>query len=95
MAKKVLTPEQAEIKNIKKEANSSRFTSLLAVVLAVAIAIGVVAFGKSTSEDLAVQSGDVVQNNETNENTDSNSSSSDDVVVDEETGEIISDSDDS
>lgn len=95
MAKKVLTPEQAEIKNIKKEANSSRFTSFLAVVLAVAIAIGVVSFGKSTSEDLAVQSGDVVQNNETNENTDNNSSSSDDVVIDEETGEIISDSDDS
>ncbi len=92
MAKKILTPEQAEIKNIKKEANSARFTSFLAVVLAVAIAFGVVSIGKSTSEDMAVQSGNVVQNGETAEDFDDNSSSSDDVVIDEETSEVISDS---
>lgn len=95
MAKKILTPEQAEIKNIKKEANSSRFTSFLAVILAVAIAFGVVSIGKSTSEDMAAQSGGVVSNGETAEDFDDNSSSSDDAVIDEETGEVISDSTDS
>ena len=90
MAKKVLTPEQAEIKNIKKEANSSRFTSFLAVVLAVAIAAGVVSFGKSTSENLVGEKTPEIQNGGENENSDSDSSSSGDVVIDEETGEIIS-----
>ncbi len=96
MAKKILTPEQAEIKNIKKEAGASRFTSVVAVVLSVIIAFGVVSFGKSTSEKLldgagvAVQTGDTVENPE-----DTSSSSSDDVVIDEETGEIVSDSADS
>jgi hypothetical protein len=88
MAKKILTPEQAEIKNIKKEANSSRFSGVLAVVLAAVIAIGAVSFGKSTSEDLILQSGGVVQGDESN----GNNNSSDDVVIDEETGEIITDS---
>ena len=94
MAKKILTPEQAEIKNIKKEANSSRFTSFVAVALAVAIAIGVVSFGKSTSEDLIAQSGNIIQGEELNENT-NNDFSSDDVMIDEETGEVITDSEDS
>lgn len=94
MAKKNLTPEQVEIKNIKKDVNASRFTSFLAVVLSAAIAIGVVTFGKSASEKMAVQSGSV-QNEESNEYFDSNSSPSDNVVIDEETGEIISDFEDS
>ena len=92
MAKKVLTPEQAEIKKIKKQANSSRMTSLLAVALAAAIGLGAVALGKSTSADLSVSTGAPVQNGEA-VNSGNNSSSSDNTYVDEETGEIITDYD--
>lgn len=56
-SKTPLTPEQAEIKRIKKEKASSGFTSFLAVVLAVAIAIGVVSFGKSTAQKQLEQTG--------------------------------------
>ena len=91
MAKKILTPEQAELKNMKKEANSSRFTSAIAVLLSFVIAFGVVSMGKSTSEKLVGEAGEVVQSGDTVKNPDdSSSSSSSDVVIDEETGEIIS-----
>ena len=75
MAKKFLTPEQAELKNIKKEANASCFTSFLAVLLSVAIAFGVVSMGKSTSEKLISETGMIVQTGDTNRNPDSSSSS--------------------
>ncbi len=95
MAKKVLTPEQAELKNIKKEANSSRFTSVIAVLLSIVIAFGVVSIGKSTSEKLVGEAGVVVQTGDTIKNPGNDSSfSSSDVIVDEETGEIIYDSSD-
>ncbi len=87
MAKKFLTPEQAELKNIKKEANVLRFTSFLAVLLSVAIAFGVVSIGKSTSEKLIGEAGVVVQTGDTIKNPDDNSSN--DFIVDEETGEVI------
>ena len=90
MAKKFLTPEQAELKNIKKEASASRFTSFLAVLLSVAIAFGVVSIGKSTSEKLIGEAGVVVQTGDTIKNPDDDSStSSNDFIVDEETGEVI------
>lgn len=91
MAKKVLTPEQAEIKNIKKQANSSRLTSVLAIVVAAAIAIGVVSFGKSTSDNLSVGTGAEVQSGETSDVNNNSGSSSGSTYVDEETGEIIVD----
>lgn len=95
MAKKALTPEQAEIKSIKKEANSSRFMSVIAVLLSVAIAFGVVSIGKSTSEKLIGEAGSTVQTGSTITSPDNDSSSSGDAIVDVETGEIISDSSDS
>lgn len=92
MAKKLLTPEQAEIKKIKKEASASRWTSILAVILSLVLVFGVVAIGKSTSEKIIDEAGVAVQSGNIIENSDNNSSSSsNDVVIDEETGEIISD----
>ena len=90
MAKKVLTPEQAEIRKIKKEANSSRLTSVLAVVVAIAITIGVVSFGKSTSANLSVGTDAPVQNVES-DNVNDNISYESETYVDEETGEVVID----
>lgn len=96
MAKKLLTPEQAEIKKIKKEASASRWTSILAVIISLALVFGVVAVGKSTSEKIKGEAGVSVQTGGTVENSDGNSSSpSSDIIIDEDTGEIISDSSDS
>lgn len=95
MAKRILTPEQAEIKKIKKEASASRWTSILAVALSAVLVFGVVAIGKSTSENLIGEAGTAVQSGNTIDNSDNNSSSSsNDVVIDEETGEIVPDSTD-
>ncbi len=49
MAKKVLTPEQLEIKALKKQRRAKRNTSFLAVVLAVALTAGAVVIAKSTA----------------------------------------------
>ena len=46
MAKKTLTPEQIEIKRIKKENSAKNGTSILAIILAVVLAFGVFSFGK-------------------------------------------------
>lgn len=63
-SKAPLTPEQAEIKNMKKEQSASFFTSFLAILLAVAVAGGVLAVGKSTAQKNMENSGsDVVVNN--------------------------------
>lgn len=94
MAKKILTPEQIEIKNIKKEARSTGFASVVAVLLSVAIAFGVLSTGKSTSEKLIGEAGVIVQTGNTVKNPENSPSSSGDVIVDEETGEIIYDSSD-
>lgn len=93
MANKELTSEQSKIKSMKKEAASLRFASVIAVILACAIAFGVVAIGKSTSEKLVGEKATVVQNGDVNGNTgNSSTSSSNDVVIDEQTGEVITDS---
>ncbi len=52
MAKKTLTPEQAEIKAIKKSRKSMNFSSFLAIVLAVVLTIGVVVIADNTSSKL-------------------------------------------
>lgn len=49
MAKKVLTPEQLEIKALKKQRRGKCNTSFLAVVLAVALTAGAVVIAKSTA----------------------------------------------
>ena len=56
-SKTPLTPEQVEINKMKKEKAASGFTSFLAVVLAVAIAMGVLVIGKSTAQKQLEQTG--------------------------------------
>ncbi len=51
MAKKVLTPEQAEIKALKKARSSERRNAFVAVLLAVAIGFAALSMGKSFSEN--------------------------------------------
>jgi len=80
-SKAPLTPEQAEIKKMKKEKASSGFTSFLAVVLAVALAVGVVSIGKTTAQKGVENAGSnvIVNNNGDSVNTD-NSVSDDDTT---------------
>ena len=51
MAKKVLTPEQAEIKALKKAKSSDNWTKFWAIVLALVLTIGVVFLGQSAAKD--------------------------------------------
>lgn len=63
-SKTPLTPEQAEIKKMKKENASSSFTSFLAVILAVVLATGVLVIGKSTAQKgMENTDSDVIVNN--------------------------------
>ena len=48
MAKKVLTPEQAEIRALKNKSSSLTWTGVLAFLLAFVLVFGVIAVGKST-----------------------------------------------
>ncbi len=70
MSKKILTPEQSEIKALKKSRKSMNFASFLAVVLAVALTIGVVVIADTTSKDLVKADSSNVGENETNTSTD-------------------------
>ncbi len=72
MAKKVLTPEQAEIKALKKAKKSENWTKFWAIVLALVLTIGVVFLGQSAGKDAVAAAV-----NGTNTGT-SNSGSSDD-----------------
>lgn len=49
MAKKILTPEQAEVKAIKKQNSSMKRTGFFAFLLAIVLVFGVVFIGKSGS----------------------------------------------
>ena len=51
MAKKVLTPEQAEIKALKKAKKSENWTKFWAILLALVLTIGVVFLGQSAAKD--------------------------------------------
>ena len=72
MAKKVLTPEQAEIKALKKAKKSENWTKFWAILLALVLTIGVVFLGQSAAKDAVAAAV-----NGTNTGT-SNSGSSDD-----------------
>ncbi len=50
MAKKVLTPEQAEIKALKKAKKSENWTKFWAIALALVLTIGVVFLGQSAMQ---------------------------------------------
>jgi len=75
MAKKTLTPEQAEIKAMKKEKKSQNWTKFWAIVLAAALTFGVVAMGKNAAqtaidEAAANSNNAVVDNNDAANNED-------------------------
>lgn len=82
MAKKTLTPEQAEIKAMKKEKSSQNWTKFWAIVLAAALTFGVVFLGKSQADtaikEAGANSNEVVDNNNTVDNTDDDDSLFDD-----------------
>ena len=65
MAKKVLTPEQAEIKAIKKAKKSENWTKFWAIALALVLTIGVVFLGQSAGKDAvaAAVNGDLFEIN--------------------------------
>lgn len=65
MAKKNLTPEQEEIKKLKKQRRSNNGASFIAIILAVALTVGAVAIAKST----ASKSIQTSSNDETTEST--------------------------
>lgn len=71
MSKKNLTPEQAEIKAMKKAQASSNRRSFLAIVLAVVLTLSVVSMGK----DAGIKKGEQANSNiSTNENSVNNES---------------------
>ena len=85
MAKKVLTPEQAQIKAMKKAKKSENWTKFWAILLAAVLTFGIVALGKSAGEDAAAAAGTTVSG----ENTDATGSTdegSDDVDFGGSTG---------
>lgn len=57
MAKKPLTPEQAEIKAMKKAKSSQNWTKFWAIVLAGALAFGVVAMGQNQAKKALEEAG--------------------------------------
>lgn len=75
MAKKPLTPEQAEIKAMKKAKKSENWTKFWAILLAAALTFAVVSMGKTAAEDAIEkakeqnQTQNVDSNNTTNNNT--------------------------
>ncbi len=68
MAKKPLTPEQAEIKAMKKAKKSENWTKFWAILLAAVLTFAVVSMGKTAAEDAIEQA---KEQNQT-ENVDSN-----------------------
>lgn len=71
MSKKVLTPEQAEIKAMKKVRSSERRNAFIAVLLAVAIAFAALSMGKSFGENKNAGEGEAYVTDDTvNQNSD-------------------------
>lgn len=69
MSKKVLTPDQAEIKAMKKARSAERRTAFIAVLLAVAIAVAALSMGKSFSENKNAGEGEAyITDDTTNQN---------------------------
>ncbi len=72
MAKKALTPEQAEIKALKKARKSMNFSSFIAVVLAVILTVGVVVIADKTSVPAVDNSNNTVENSSNSQTEDEN-----------------------
>ena len=80
-SKAPLTPEQAEVKAMKKVKNSQNFIKFVAIVLAFALTFGVVSLGKSTAEKALAEAGnDVVVNGDVNTPSDDTNVPSDGTV---------------
>ncbi len=94
-SKAPLTPEQAEVKQIKKEKRAANFNSFLAILLAVVLTFGVVAVAKTTAEKKIAANGNESAVENTAPNNIGGGSIDDedfgDYLVDSETGEIILD----
>lgn len=91
-SKAPLTVEQAEMKMMKKEKAKANWNSFLAIVLAIALTVGVVAVGKSTAEKrLEAEPDSSVSGNVDNSINSGNSDNSNDYLIDEETGEVVVD----
>ncbi len=80
-----LTPEQAEVKAMKKANSSQNFIKFIAVVLALVLTVGVVFVGKSTA-DKAIEAAGQVQQGGT-----STDGGNDDVVLDDGSDDVILD----
>ena len=78
MAKKPLTPEQAEIKAMKKAKKSENWTKFWAILLAAVLTFAVVAMGKTAAEDAIEKA---KEQNQT-ENVDSNNTTNNGGSVD-------------
>lgn len=90
-SKAPLTPEQAEVKKIKKEKASANWTSFLAILLAVILTVGVVSVGKTTADKQFEQAGKNTVTDNENSNSGGNNTGSNDYIIDSETGEPIVD----
>ncbi len=98
MAKKALTPEQAEIKALKKARKSMNFSSFIAVVLAVVLTAGVVVIADKTSEPAVNNSGNTVENSPNTQTEDENATDNMDsemIIGDNGTITIVGGNDDS
>ena len=98
MANKTLTPEQAEIKALKKARKSMNFSSFIAVLLAVVLTAGVVVIADKTSVPVAENSGNIVENPSGTQTEDENTTDNMDselIIGDNGTITIVGGNDDS
>lgn len=96
MAKKTLTPEQAEIKALKKAKKSENWTKFWAIVLAAVLTFGVVALGKSQADTALANAGaDTSVNSDANVDSDNVDDSGDDMFADDNSSSDNSASDNS
>ena len=98
MAKKTLTPEQAEIKALKKARKSMNFSSFIEVLLAVVLTAGVVVIADKTSVPVAENSGNIVENPSGTQTEDENTTDNMDselIIGDNGTITIVGGNDDS
>lgn len=83
MAKKVLTPEQAEIKALKKQKASKTFSGFVAFLLATVLTVGVLATGKSNAKKAVDNVSLPAQSTQTDKEN-SNDNPSNEVVIDDD-----------
>lgn len=79
MAKKVLTPAEAEIKALKKKYRKEKIEKIIPVFLAIAIAVSALAIGKVSSDNKQPENNNTVNNNSQQvvQNNDSDSTNTD------------------